>query len=133
MNFYMVMVLLAVLTFMVAAGYLIVFIRSATRTLERVDSLLETAQQTTTSAQQTVLAADETLKLLNDRLPAILDDINQTTANARSISEGAEFELRKSMADNVTPGTNLSMAANISNYVLKGYSVWKKLRRKRLA
>lgn len=131
MNIYYISTILAAGVLCTAGIYFIIFLRSAKQTLENIDKTMEQIRYTTNSLEKTVSEAEITLGNVNSRLPQILDDLEETAANTRSISQNTDEQIRRGIEtfDNtVTPVINA--ASSFGKHVLKN-ALLRKIKRNR--
>jgi uncharacterized protein YoxC len=129
MNIPLVCLLLLTVIFGAAGICLLALLHSARKTLQNLDGAIKTVNETADQARQVAVQAETTFTLINDRLPAMLEDIADTAANARTISEDAHTQLGQSVVALNDSSKTLAAAANLGNYVLKGYSALRWLKK----
>ena len=130
MSIYVICAILATTVLCVTSIFVIRFIRKADKALENVNTTMEEIRYTANSLEKTASEAEVTLGTINNRLPAIMNDLEQTTANTRSISENADVQMRRGIEkieNSVVPA--LTAASSLGNYVLRGYTAWRRLKR----
>ncbi|MFA6808974.1 MAG: hypothetical protein WCR27_08270, partial [Eubacteriales bacterium] len=84
------------------------------------------------NADNTLEKANIALDKINEDIPGILDDVQEITSNFKLISQEVEFELRRGIGkieNSAIPA--VATASNVGNYVVKGYTLWKKVKRNR--
>lgn len=132
MDIYLICLLL-VTAFIALIGILsILFLFSARRTMENLNKTLKEIQNTALSTEKTAAEAEKTFRLINEKLPAVLEDVGQITGQAREISENTGIRIMKSLEDeNNTPVPTISAVSSFGNLFFRGYSLWRRLRRNR--
>jgi uncharacterized protein YoxC len=132
MDIYIICALLLTTIFSVAGVYLIIFLRSTRRVIENVDSTLNRIRVITDRTENVVEQAEVTMEMINHQLPTILEDLGYMVTHVKSISENADIQFSQgSETVPYSPAPSLSAAASFGNYVLKGYSVWRKFKKYR--
>lgn len=129
MDFYQVCVLILTAVFSLLGIYFIFFIRSAGKTLVNVNKTMEEVRAALDNISATAENTYKSVELINQNLPVILDDFRHTASSLRAVSESIELGLRK--VETLAVPT-FSGVTNLGNYVLKGYSIWKKIKKNRI-
>lgn len=133
MDIYFICVVILTIVFSAAGIYFLILLRSVHKTVKNVDSTLERVRAAADRTEKVAGQAEESFETLNLQLPAILEDLAATAANVKSISDNAEIQLRRGTElTNDLPAPSFSTAASLGSYVLKGYSVWKRIKKHRL-
>ncbi|KUO64853.1 MAG: hypothetical protein APF84_19010 [Gracilibacter sp. BRH_c7a] len=133
MSIYVISAILATTVLCTTSFFIIRFIHSANKALDNVNKTMEEIRHTAKSLDKTATEAEVTLETINKKLPTIMSDLEQTTTNTKLISENADAQMRKGIdkiENSVVPA--LTAASNLGNYVLRGYTTWRRLKRGRL-
>ncbi len=133
MDIYIICAILATTVLCITSFFIIRFIRSANKALENVNKTMDEIRYTANSLEKTATEAEVTLGTINNKLPGIMNDLEQTTANTKTISENADTQMRRGIEkieNSVAPA--LTAASSIGNYVFRGYTAWRRLKRGRL-
>lgn len=133
MDIYIICAILATTVLCITSIFIIRFISSANKALENVNKTMDEIRYTANSLDKTATEAEVTLGTINNKLPGIMNDLEQTTANTKAISENAEVQMRRGIEkieNSVVPA--LTVASNLGSYVLRGYTAWRRLKRGRL-
>lgn len=132
MNYYLLCVVILTIIFSIAGVTVIIFLRSASRTLKNFDSMMENVRQTAAQADKVIGESEGILLTLNGDLPELMKDLRKTAANAKSISDNAERRLSKGLIAS-TGELSLAGVAGLGTVLLKGVSVLRKFKKKRVS
>ncbi|MCM1564431.1 MAG: hypothetical protein NC238_00485 [Dehalobacter sp.] len=120
-NYALICAVLLTVIFCSAGIYLLVLLRSARRTMQIMDSALNTVRDTAAKAEEFIGEAQETLNVINAKLPEMVENLAASAANIKSVSETARVQL----VDENEPGQQ----KKTGRFMFKGYSFWKKLKK----
>lgn len=132
MDIYLICVIILTTIFSIVGIYLIFVLRSVNKTINNMDHSIDQLKDTAVKAEKALGEAEETFALVNNQLPPILAELGHAASNVRSVTKTLDTQLREEDEyHNHTLKPSIASAANFGNVVLKGYSVWKKLKRNR--
>ena len=120
MNIYQISTILITAAVCGTGIYFVLFLRSAKHTLENIDKAMEEIRYTANSMEKTASEAEITFGTVNSRLPQILDDLEETSANTKSISQNTDEQIRRGIEtfDN-TVSPVLNAASQLGKFVIR--------------
>lgn len=129
MNIYEICVVIITIVLLFLGVYSFLLIRSVQKTMAKLNNTLDGTTTILQNADTTISNANKSTEVFNQHLPNIMADLESTAANLRTISQDTVNGVEH-IENNALPV--LSRASNMGNYIVKGYNIWKRIKKNRV-